>query len=142
MNNPILVRLATPEDAESLAKLNYEFNGVLMDMHTIQETLVSSNELVALGIRGDTPVGFACGQYFKSVCYRELYGEITEMYVSENARRSGCATSLLSFLEAELRARGVKDVKIITGANNEAAIATYTKNDYTRQEHVVLSKKL
>lgn len=42
MNNPILVRLATPEDAETLVKLNYEFNGVLMDIRTIQETLVSS----------------------------------------------------------------------------------------------------
>ncbi|MGN7763500.1 GNAT family N-acetyltransferase [Paenibacillus sp. 22594] len=111
-------------------------------MHAIKETLVSSNELFALSIRGDTPIGFACGQYFKSVCYRQLYGEITEMYVSENARRSGCATSLLSFLEAALRARGVKEVKLITGANNEAAIATYTKNDYTRQEYIVLSKKL
>ncbi len=113
-----------------------------MDMHTVKETLGSSNELVALGVNGDIPVGFACGRYSTSFCYQELDGEITEMYVSEQARRRGCATALLSFLEAELRARGVREVKLITGVDNEAAIATYTKSEYKRQDDVVMSKKL
>ncbi|MNC66291.1 putative acetyltransferase [compost metagenome] len=51
------------------------------------------------------------------------------MYVTENARRRGCATSLLTFLETEFRARGIKKIKLVTGINNETAAATYSKRE-------------
>ncbi|WP_019908695.1 GNAT family N-acetyltransferase [Paenibacillus sp. HW567] len=142
MNDGIEVRLATEADAEALANLNYEFNGVLMRTDEVQESLASSTELVALGVRGGFPVGFACAQYFKSFCYGDGYGEITEMYVREKARRCGGATLIVAFLEAELRARGVRNVKILTGSRNDPAIQTYEKIGYSRDEEVVLSKKL
>ncbi|GIN56188.1 GNAT family N-acetyltransferase [Lederbergia ruris] len=137
------IRLATVSDAEELSILNQEFNGgARRPILKISESLVKSNELVAVAVRDDRLVGFACAQIFSSFCYEEPQGEITEMYVKELARRKGIATSLLAFLEENFRACGVKEVKILTGAKNIGAQTTYTKSNYTKQNETVLFKKL
>ncbi|WP_245947872.1 GNAT family N-acetyltransferase [Paenibacillus sambharensis] len=115
MNQEIVVRRAVSEDAESLMKLNYDFNGVLMDEEEVRKRLTDSRELVVLGTLDGIPVGFACAQYFQSFCYRNLMGEITEMYVSEEVRRRGLASLMISFIERELLAMGVTSLKILTG---------------------------
>lgn len=90
----------------------------------------------------DEVIGFGCAQSFKSFCYAEAYGEITEMYVVEAARRNGVASSLISFLESQLRSRGVKSVKILTGRNNKAAINTYERNGFEKDNEVLLYKNI
>lgn len=142
MANNIVIRQATVEDAESLLQLNYEFNEVQMDIAEITESLRVSTELIALAMIGDRVAGFACAQYFRSFCYQSLCGEITEMYVREDARRKGIASLLLTFLEDELRARGVTGVKLITGSKNEIAIKAYETNGYIPQDDLVLHKIL
>lgn len=81
------IRLASPTDASVLDRLNEEFNGVRMPLEEIKYSLEQADEIVAFAYLGDDPVGFACAQSFKSFCYRELVGEITEMYIQERARR-------------------------------------------------------
>jgi ribosomal protein S18 acetylase RimI-like enzyme len=137
-----IIRWATEQDAGDLVRLNNEFNGVGMTTEGVKESLTQSNELVALAVIEDNPVGFACAQYFKSFCYRNLYGEITEMYINEAARGRGLATLLISFLEVELQSRGVRRVKVITGIKNEVAIRTYEKSQYTKEDDLILHKKL
>ncbi|WP_408894736.1 N-acetyltransferase family protein [Paenibacillus taichungensis] len=138
----IYVRWANENDAEELLKLNDAFNGVGTTMEDVKESLALSNELIALAVIEDQAVGFACAQYFKSFCYRGLQGEITEMYITEVARRRGLATLLIAFIEEELRERSVTSIKILTGQRNEMAIKTYEKSNYTRTEEVLLQKKL
>ncbi len=139
----IYVRWASREDAAELVRLNNEFNGVGMTVEEVQNSLTYSNELVALAIMEKSPVGFACAQSFKSFCYKTLYGEITEMYINEIARGRGLATLLISFLENELQTRGVRSVKVTTDIKNEAAIRTYEKALYLKEEDdLVLQKKL
>ncbi|UPK47288.1 GNAT family N-acetyltransferase [Paenibacillus pabuli] len=136
------IRWANATDAEELLKLNDAFNGVGTSIEEVIDSLALSNELIALAVIDDQAVGFACAQYFKSFCYRDLQGEITEMYIAEIARRRGLATLLIAFIEEELKARGVTSVKILTGHRNEMAIKTYEKSNYARKEEVLLQKKL
>ncbi|QOS78513.1 GNAT family N-acetyltransferase [Paenibacillus sp. JNUCC31] len=138
----IEIRWANANDAEDLLKLNEAFNGVGTSIEEVKDSLALSDELIALAVICGQAVGFACAQYFKSLCYRGLHGEITEMYITEVARRRGLATLLIAFIEDELRARGVTSVKILTGQRNEMAIQTYEKSNYARTEEVLLQKKL
>ncbi|MDN8589513.1 GNAT family N-acetyltransferase [Paenibacillus sp. 11B] len=136
------IRWANANDAEDLLKLNDAFNGVGTSVEEVKDSFALSDELIALAVINDQAVGFACAQYFKSFCYRGFQGEITEMYITEVARRRGLATLLIAFIEEELRARGVTSVKILTGQRNEMAIKTYEKSNYARTEEVLLQKKL
>lgn len=136
------VRWANENDAAVLVTLNEEFNGVGVTTDEVKESLAKNDELVALAILDDVPVGFACAQCFNSFCYRSTQGEITEMYVQDTARRLGLATLLISFLEQELRLRGVKSIKILTGRSNEAAHQTYERSSYAIKDEITFQKKL
>ena len=122
--------------------MNEEFNGVTMPVHEVKAILQSTNELVALSIINDVPVGFACAQYFRSFCYRGLQGEITELYITNDARRKGVATLLISYIEEELKQLGVSSVKVLTGKDNDIAIKTYEKSSYVLKEEVMLKKRI
>ncbi|WP_314587855.1 GNAT family N-acetyltransferase [Paenibacillus terrigena] len=135
--------MATISDADALSRLNHEFNGG--DKRPVSEIikcLESNNELVAVSTIMDEVIGFGCAQCLKSFCYTEAYGEITEMYVKESARRNGVATSLISFLENQLHSQGVKTVKILTGRDNKSAIKVYELSGYVKDDEVMLKKKL
>jgi ribosomal protein S18 acetylase RimI-like enzyme len=138
-----VVRLATKNDAEELSRLNQEFNGGdRIHGSEIIESLNKSTELIAVAVINDKVVGFACAQSFKSFCYQELQAEITEMYVEEASRRKGIASSLISFLEGNLQARGVKNIKVLTGRENNSAIKTYEICNYVKDDELVLHKRL
>lgn len=142
MNQALSIRLADAEDAESLIMLNHEFNGIQMPIEEVQVGLTNANELIVLALWAGRPVGFACAQVYKSFCYREPGSEITEMYVREEARQKGVASSLLSFLEDALRARGIRDTTVTTGRHNDIAIKVYKTNGYRAKEYQVLHKNL
>jgi predicted N-acetyltransferase YhbS len=54
-----LVRWATVEDAEALARLNREFNGGYRAVEHVRASLEGNRELVVLACLDDTVVGFA-----------------------------------------------------------------------------------
>lgn len=99
----ICIRRANTSDAADLVKLNDNFNGVGMSIDEVKDSFTLTNELIALAVIDDLPVGFACAHYFKSFCYHGLQGEITELYITEVARKRGLGTLLIAFLEEELR---------------------------------------
>ena len=137
------VRLATPKDAEVLSKLNQEFNGGNgRASHEIIESMEKGSELIAVAELDGRVVGFGCAQSFESFCYKELQGEITELYVEEASRRKGIAVSLISYLEEKLRKLGVCRVKVLTGRNNEIAIKTYKHCNYIEDDELLFKKKL
>ncbi|GFN30272.1 GNAT family N-acetyltransferase [Paenibacillus xylaniclasticus] len=136
------VRRAYITDAPDLVRLNEAFNGVRISEEEVRESLLRSNELVAIALLDEHPAAFACAQYFESFCYRELRGELTEMFVEPSARGQGLASMLMAYMEEELRSRGVKHVKVLTGADNDIAIKAYERFDYTRKEEAVLMKNI
>nr|WP_116188606.1 GNAT family N-acetyltransferase [Paenibacillus taihuensis] len=135
------VRRATENDAETLVTLNEEFNGVRMSTSDVISSFSESKEIIALAILDNEPVGFASAQYFRSFCYRDLQGEITEMYIQEPARRKGLATMLITFLEQELQLHGVTSIKIITGSSNNSAVKTYERSNYVKKDYIPLHKQ-
>lgn len=96
--------------------------------------------MVAVAESDGAIVGFGCAQSFKSFCYRELQGEVTELYVETSARRKGVATSLIACLEEHLISRGVTEIKVLTGSRNEAAIRTYEQCGYIKDDELLLKK--
>lgn len=143
MNADVKVRLASLTDAEELSRLNQEFNGGdRRPPAQIMKSLSTNNELVAVAEMTGRIVGFGCAQSFDSFCYEEPQGEITELYVEEAARRKGIAAAILSCLEENLGKRGVKEIKVLTGRDNEAAIRTYEHSQYVIDDEIFLKKNL
>ncbi|WP_405113410.1 GNAT family N-acetyltransferase [Paenibacillus sp. FSL K6-1217] len=144
MNSLITVRLASATDAEALSRLNQEFNGgeprppaqIIEHLHT------NRNECIALAELNGIIVGFGCAQSLYSFCYEEPFGEITELYVQDAARRKGAARAIIACLEEELRERGVRRVKVLTGRRNAAAIRTYEQCGYVKDDEQMLEKPL
>jgi len=140
----VSVRLATLSDVEELSRLNQEFNGgEKRPPEKIIESLnINHNEIIVVAEISGAVVGFGCAQSFYSFCYEEPYGEITELYVEEAARKKGVAMAIISYLEKNLRSHGVRSVKVLTGRRNNAAIKTYQHCNYTKNDEQMLKKRL
>jgi ribosomal protein S18 acetylase RimI-like enzyme len=136
------IRLATETDAMELSRLNQAFNGgEKVNPDKIRDSIRDNDELIVVATLDDRLVGFACAQSVQSFCYANGHGEITEMYVEENARRMGIASLMIALLEKKLVERGVTSIRILTGKSNKAAIHTYLCSDYIMEDEVVLEKK-
>jgi len=135
------VRKAIKEDSIGLAALNCEFNGTNVTQEHIIEIIEKGNEVIAVVLWEKEIIGFACAQYFKSFCSESMFGEVTELYVREQFRKKGVATSLIVLLEKELNLMGVKETKIITNVKNEVARNFYSNKGYGLKNWVVYKKE-
>ncbi|AIQ58544.1 GNAT family N-acetyltransferase [Paenibacillus borealis] len=144
MNSVANVRLASLTDAEELSRLNQEFNGGVKrsPAKIIEHLNINRNEWIAVAEISGRIVGFGCAQSLYSFCYDEPYGEITELYVEEAARRQGIAIALISCLEENLRKRGVRSMRVLTGRRNAAAIRTYEHCNYVKDDEQMLKRNL
>lgn len=143
MNKPITVRLAKETDAETLFRLNRDFNedeaaGLERIRTCLRENLM---ETVAIAFVGDAPAGFLCGQKLRSMCYDVDYVELTELYVAEEFRRRGVASRLMGFLEEYYRERGIHAFQLFTGGDNRRAQALYEKLGFFRTEEIFMRKR-
>ncbi|MCA9804300.1 MAG: GNAT family N-acetyltransferase [Cyanobacteria bacterium HKST-UBA02] len=66
---------------------------------------------------------------------------VSDIYVSESARRQGIASELLRRLENEMLARGCRRMRICTKASNRQALECYLSSGYNPYE-ITLSKML
>ncbi|WMT39603.1 GNAT family N-acetyltransferase [Paenibacillus sp. D2_2] len=136
------IRLATFDDCSSLIELNYKFNGVERSLVEVKQSLLNTNEIIALAICNDRAVGFGCAQYYNSFCYPEPHGEITELYVVEEERGKGWGSKIINLLEESLLQISVKEIKILTGHDNITAQKTYRKANYSLTDEVMYEKTI
>ena len=138
------IRLARPEDALCLARMNTAFNGdtgVSADM--IRRSLLSSPEVVIVAEAEGVPAGFCCAQVHHSFCYPAPVAEVTEMYVEEAFRGHGCAGAMLRMLEERLHnAYGVDELHLLTGTENHSAQAAYRRAGFRAKAEQYMSKRL
>lgn len=128
-------RPATEDDAEQLAILNQQFNGGnRRPVAEVVDSMRTCNEIIAVAEIDGQVVGFGCAQSYRSFCYEELLGEITELYVEPTARRKGVATALINCLEEMLITLGVTEIKVLTGRRNDRAIRMYERFNYVRDD--------
>jgi ribosomal protein S18 acetylase RimI-like enzyme len=140
----LIFRLAQASDALELQRLNDLFNGEgCNEAETIRLFLESNNqEIVCVAVDKDKIAGFCCGQVFKSMCYSDYQGEITELYVLEVYRRQGIARELTKFMEAELIKKGVKNIRVLTGGENIDAQNFYKFCGYDETDEIMLEKSI
>jgi ribosomal protein S18 acetylase RimI-like enzyme len=119
----IQIRQARESDAQSLAELNQEFNGVMRPAEGIARALqaTGSRETVLVAEASGKIVGFACFQTLYSVCYEAPWMEITELYVMRSHRRCGAAKALVREAMNRAEQADVSEVLVRTNRMNEAA---------------------
>jgi GNAT superfamily N-acetyltransferase len=137
------VRIAQPDDAAEVARLNHLFNGCdepasqyvarLSDPQRVDTPLLAEIDRACVGI--------ANLRLLPQVFYPEPYAELTELFVEEAYRRRGVGRVLLAFAEALAQAAGAAEMMICTGFRNHAAQGLYRACGF-KQEDVVLTKPL
>ena len=139
----MIIRIATPSDAEALARMNAAFNGVSDSAEQIAARLAACAEIeTAILAELDGQVGgFACVRVVPCVLYAEPYAELTELYVEPALRRRGLGRALIAYAEQLAHARGATDLLIMTGTDNAAAQALYRAAGYATYA-VALNRKV
>jgi ribosomal protein S18 acetylase RimI-like enzyme len=139
----MIIRIATPSDAGTLARMNAAFNGVTDSAEQIAARLVAcANIETAILAEVDGQVaGFACVRVVPCVLYAEPYAELTELYVEPAFRRRGLGRALIAYAEQLARARGASELLIMTGTGNAVAQALYRAAGYATYA-VALNRKV
>jgi ribosomal protein S18 acetylase RimI-like enzyme len=115
------VRTASSADAEALAALNAEFNGVARTPGAIRESLTSaaSLETVLVAQDDEVVVGFLALQTLRSVCYAEPWVEVTELYVAPPHRNRGVGRALLDNARDRARLAGASELFVRVNVKND-----------------------
>ena len=140
-----MIRLATPEDAQGLFRLNEAFNGKdETSLENIKNSLLNNQqEVVIVAEESSILVGFVCVQMKKSFCYDDHMPEITEVFVADGFRRRKLASSMLVFAEAYCRRTyTLHKFELLTGKKNLAAQAFYESIGYRDDGEIHLTKEI
>jgi GNAT superfamily N-acetyltransferase len=133
MQPAILVRLATREDADDLARLNSIFNEANISAAEIATQLsrCADVETAYLAEVDGRAVGFACLRLIPQFFAAEPYGELTELFVEESFRRQGVGAALIRHVEQVAREAGVREFFLMTGFKNTSAHHFYHAIGYS-----------
>jgi GNAT superfamily N-acetyltransferase len=128
----ITVRQATPDDATELARMLDLFDGMGATPEQVAARMLACQSVLTtfIGDLDGQPVGFACLRLVPHLQGDEPYAELTDIYVDPPHRRHGVARALIARVEVAARAAGASEVVIITGFDNEAALAAYRAIGY------------
>jgi len=112
----------------------------------IERSVREKNGVMLVARRGAETLGFAAGwvEVDPDPCLKEAerrHGYVSDIYVVETERRQRIGHRLLAELEAVLRERGCRRIRICAKATNTGAIACYEAADY-RPYEVILSKRI
>lgn len=141
----ILVRKAVADDAVQLIELNKNYNGaenINKDIATVEKMLGAiGNESVFVAVCGDSLIGFACVQVYRSFCYRRPALEITELYVEKEMRRQKAATLLIEEILKFAVHKKVLEINLRVNENNQPAINLYESMGFEKVSHLVFRKR-
>jgi GNAT superfamily N-acetyltransferase len=128
----LAVRVAVPEDAPELARLNATFKGVQEPPERLAARLVDPKRVetpIIAEIEGRA-VGFACLRLLPSLCYDPIYAELTELFVEEACRRRGIGRALVAYAERLARESGAEELVLLTGLGNARGQVFYRALGY------------
>jgi putative acetyltransferase len=96
--------------------------------HGIDLAALSQSNVLFAVARDTSGRAIACG----AVVLEREYGELKRMYTKPEFRGQGVGKSLLAFLEAKAKERGVVSFALETGYLQPEAIALYSRCGYVR----------
>ena len=123
----MLVRDIREGDADALAQVLTAFTGLTTTPAQIQQRLTRSRGIehpILAEIDGKV-VGFASLRLVNYLGEDAPYAELSELFVLEDYRRRGIARALMTELEVRACAAGASSLAVLTGADNETALALY-----------------
>ncbi|MCJ7548551.1 MAG: GNAT family N-acetyltransferase [Anaerolineae bacterium] len=123
----MLVRDVREDDAEALSQLLTAFTGLTTTPAQILQRLARSRgiEHPILAELDGKVVGFASLRLLNYLGEEAPYAEISELFVLKDYRRRGVARALMTEMEGRARAAGARSLTVLTGADNEMALALY-----------------
>jgi GNAT superfamily N-acetyltransferase len=142
--DPLLtLKIATPDDARHLARLNMLFNQCDEAPEAYAARLADPQrvDIPILALRAELAVGVANLRLVQPVFYPQPYAEVTELFVLEDYRRQGVGRRLLAFAEQLARDAGAEEILVLTDFDNEAALSLYHSSGYGNHD-LALSKSL
>ena len=144
MGDSIIIRMATPQDADAIVALNREFNHICVKPKQVVARLDNGNktERVLLAEVDNQVVGFACIQILCSVCFACPWAELMELYVRSQFRRRGLGKALVLHAENLAREEGASDMILRTGTRNTTGQGFYQALGYKRDNELSFSKPL
>jgi ribosomal protein S18 acetylase RimI-like enzyme len=109
-------------------------------------TVAAQNGCIVMARTGTDTIGFACAWLEEDddllLCEdARSYAYVSDVFVDAIWRRQGVGLRLLQAVEAEMRSRGCRRIRICSKAANRAAIQCYDKAGY-RPYEVILAKPL
>ena len=143
MADTAVIRVAQPEDAQELARLNAAFNGVYESPEIIKARLAhpARVETPLIALAGARAVGFAALRLVPCIFYAETHAELTELYIDPGWRRRGIGRRLIALAEKLALEGGAADLIILTGDDNVPAQALYRSLGYEDLD-IALTKAL
>jgi GNAT superfamily N-acetyltransferase len=123
----IAIRPAVPADAAAIARLNTAYDDLRATPEQIAAQLAACApaETAFLAEIDGRVVGMACLRLLPTVCDPTPYAELTELFVEAHARRLGVGRALVAHVEAQARARGARELVLMTAWRNTSAHAFY-----------------
>jgi ribosomal protein S18 acetylase RimI-like enzyme len=129
------LRIATPLDAEPLARLAIEFrNHLERTTPTDAQFLGSVTRLLSgddgefyLAIENDYPIGYVLQRFRFSMWAAGQEATLEDLFVSPRHRQSGTGKQLVQFALEQAKAKGCVTVCLDTNEHNEASTRIYTQ---------------
>lgn len=130
------VRRARLKDAEALARLNLQFNGVKITAQSIRNAMKrkGTETIFVAEVEGEV-VGFASVQITSTFSSKRKTAELTDIFVEETGRRNGIGSLLLLMLRKYCEKQNVSEFFLRVNRTNTAAIAFYESHGLVDSEH-------
>jgi GNAT superfamily N-acetyltransferase len=139
----IVTRVATADDAETLARLNRDFNGVDEPPERLAQRVRNTArvETPILAEIDGVAVGFAALRVVPCVFYASPHAELTELYVDPAFRRQGVGQALIAHAERLAQASGAMTLLVLTDFYNDDAQMLYRRSGFVNHD-LAMEKKL
>lgn len=121
------VRRAGAVDAAAISALLLEFNGEALASEVLGQRMAAAegSETVFLAEQATKPVGLLMLRIVPTLSGPQDWTEITEMYVSEAARRQGVGRALVETALDYARGQGCTEVHLLVDPGNKPTLAFY-----------------
>jgi GNAT superfamily N-acetyltransferase len=136
MTLAIHTRLATPDDAAALARLNEAFNGVVEPPEELAQRLLNPRRVeqpILAEIAGQ-PVGLVALRVVPCVFYTSPHAELTELYVEPAYRRQGVGRALVDYAARLAREAGAETLLVLTDFCNDTAQSLYRDRGFVNHD--------
>jgi [ribosomal protein S18]-alanine N-acetyltransferase len=135
VSDPLILRLATRDDADAIAELSrseveYGFQWRWTPTK-VRTAIVDANTNVVVACSGAMLLGFGIMEYGEEHAHLSLFA------VNPSARRRGIGRRMLSWLEDVALTAGISCVKLEARESNSAALAFYRGHGFRETETVI-----